>query len=296
MKKKEARAFNGNIHAIEDARELIDIQKHIKPGEITIFTTNKLDPKDVDILIANTIRQVFRSNLQENPELKLLLVYDEVHRLLPKFGGSGAGFLQIERACREFRKWGIGLIMISQVLSDFIGAIKANISTEIQMRTRDESDLERLKTKYGKEVLKGVVKAPVSNGMLENPQYNKGSPYFVEFRPLVHGVTRLSDEELENYNKYNNIIDDLEYQLEQLEKEGQDVFDLKLELKLALDKVKSGNFNMVDIYLEGLKPRLKAAWDKLGKKPKKFEKQYVSEEDLQESIRQAKEEREKDGK
>ena len=287
LKKKQAQAFSGNIHAIEDARELIDVQKYIKPGEITIFTTNKLDPKDVDILIANTIRQVFRSNLEESSELKLLLVYDEVHRLLPKFGGSGAGFLQIERACREFRKWGVGLLLISQVLSDFIGSIKANISTEVQVRTRDEGDLERLKTKYGEDILKSVVKASVGTGMLENAQYNKGRAYFVDFRPLLHSVTRLSDEELEKYNKYNSEIDELKYQLEQLEEMKIDVFDLQLELKLASDKVKSGNFNMVDIYLEGLKPRVKAEWERLGKKPKKLEKKLVSEEDLQESIRQA---------
>ena len=70
------------------------------------------------------------ANFSETPEIKLLLVYDEIHRLLPKFGGSGEGFLQIERGCREFRKWGVGILMISQVLADFVGQIKANINTE----------------------------------------------------------------------------------------------------------------------------------------------------------------------
>ena len=292
LKRKEAKAFSGNIHAIENAREKIDIKKFIKPGEITVFTTNKLEPKDVDILIANTVRQVFRSNLEESAELKLLLVYDEVHRLLPKYGGSGAGFLQIERGCREFRKWGVGLVLISQVLSDFVGTIKANISNEIQVRTRDESDLERLKLKYGDEILKSVVKASVGTAMYENAQYNKGRAYFIDFRPLLHSVTRLSDDELEKYNKYNEIIDDLGYQLDQLEQDNVDVFDLRLELKLATDKVKTGNFNMVDIYLEGLKPRIQEQWTKLGKQPKKKEKELVSEEEIQESIREAQKTRE----
>ena len=35
-------------------------------------------------------------------------------------------------------------MLISQVLADFVGQIKANINTEVQMRTRDEGDLNRL--------------------------------------------------------------------------------------------------------------------------------------------------------
>jgi len=58
----------------------------------------------------------------------------------------------------------------------------------------------------------------------------------------------LTDDELEKYNTFNDVVDDLEFQFEQLEGEGQDVFDFKLELKLAKDKIRSGNFNMVQIY------------------------------------------------
>jgi len=293
MKPTQARSFNGNVRQITNALELIDIKKYIKPGEIQILACNKLDPKDIDIFVANSIREVFHANFDENPELRLLLVYDEVHRLLPKFGGSGEGFLQIERGCREFRKWGIGILMISQVLADFVGQIKANINTEIQMRTRDEGDLGRIKEKYGVEVLQGLVKASVGSGMVENPTYNRGRPYFIAFRPLLHNTQRLPDEELEKYNKWNEIISDLDYQLQQLEELKQDVFDLKLQLKLALDKVKSGNFNMVDIYLQEVIPRVQKLWEKLGKKPKKLEVKTIDLSSLKEDLKKAEEERKK---
>ncbi|MBW2972303.1 DUF87 domain-containing protein, partial [Candidatus Woesearchaeota archaeon] len=116
--KKDPKAFNGNIKAVKNGREIIDIFKYLKPGEIQIFTTNTLDPKDYDIFVASMIQQIFHSKLEEFRGLKYLLVFDEIHRILPKFGGSGAGFTQIERGCREFRKWGIGIVLISQVLSD----------------------------------------------------------------------------------------------------------------------------------------------------------------------------------
>ncbi len=293
MKKTDAKGFPGNIRQINDAREKIDIRKYVKPGEIQVFACHKLDPKDMDILVANAIREIFHAQFDEQKLLRIMFVFDEVHRLLPKFGGSGDGFLQIERACREFRKWGLGVLLISQVLSDFVGTIKANINTEIQMRTRDEGDLERIRQKYGEEVLRSLVKATVGSGMVENPAYNRGKPYFIAFKPLKHSVERLSDEEIEQYNTYNDQIDDLAYSLEQLEELKVDVFDLKLELKLALDKVKTGNFNMVKIYLEGLAPRIAKQWQKLGKEPKKLVRELVDMGEIQAELKKAQQERDK---
>jgi hypothetical protein len=223
----------------------------------------------------------------------MLLVFDEVHRLLPKFGGSGKGFLQIERACREFRKWGFGVMLVSQVLSDFVGEIKANINTEVQMRTRDESDLNRIKTKYGENFLQSLIKASVGVGMFVNSKYNSGRPYFVNFRPILHNTKRLTDDILEQYNKYGMIIDDLEYQIKQLEELKIDIFDLKMELKLVKDKLASGNFTVVDIYLEELGPRVKEKWIAIKKKPKKLEIELIREDTITSSLSEAKKTREK---
>ncbi|HIH48083.1 TPA: DUF87 domain-containing protein [Candidatus Woesearchaeota archaeon] len=278
MKPTDARAFPGNIKVIKDYREKIDVFSFAKPGEVWVVTVNRLPAKDYDKFVEATIKQVFRSNLKEKRQLEYLFVFDEIHRILPKFGGSGGGFIQIERCCREFRKWGIGIILVSQVLADFVGQIKANINTEIQMKTRDEEDMERIRMKYGEQYVQGSIKAPVGSGMVQNSAWNNGKPYFVQFRPIMHSVERLTDDELELYAKYNDIVWDLEYGLKQLEEMGQDVFDLKLELKLASDKIKSGNFNMVKIYLEGLTPRIDAFWKKIGKTPKKREIELYTDE------------------
>ncbi|MGV8152535.1 MAG: helicase HerA domain-containing protein [Candidatus Nanoarchaeia archaeon] len=293
LKESDARGFPGNIRRVSNARQIINIKKYIHPGQIQIFACNKLDPSEIDIFVANVIRQIFRSDPEEAPELKVLFVFDEVHRLLSKFGGSGQGFLQIERACREFRKWGMGVMLVSQVLSDFVGEVKANINTEAQMRTIEESDLERIRSRYGEEFLKSLVRAEVGVGLFQNAEYNRGRPYFVQFRPILHNTRRLSDEELEKYNTYNDAVDDLEDQIDQLEAEKVDVFDLKMELKLVKDKIMTGNFAIVDIYLEGLKPRVEKQWEKLGKKPKKRELQLVDETEIQKSVEEAKKARDK---
>lgn len=287
LKLKDARAFKGNVRMVKDARQLIDINKYITPGQVQIFSLNKLDPSDMDIFVASIIRQIFKSNPEECSDLKALIVFDEVHRLLPKFGGNGEGFLQIERACREFRKWGLGVMLVSQVLNDFVGEIKANISTEIQMRTRDEGDLNRIKTKYGEEFLKSLVKASAGVGMFVNPAYNHARPYFINFRPILHNTRRLSDEELEKYNKYNDLIDEIEFQVEKLSEEKVDVFDLKMELKLIKDKIMNGSFSVVDIYFEGLRPRVLTEWEKLGRKAPVRKIELISRKDIQAGIDEA---------
>ncbi|MBR9705744.1 DUF87 domain-containing protein, partial [Candidatus Pacearchaeota archaeon] len=293
LKETDSRAFKGNVRQVLNSKQLIDIRKYIEPGQIQIFSMNKLPPAEIDFFVANVIRQVFRSDPKESPNLKVLLVFDEVHRLLSKFGGSGQGFLQVERACREFRKWGLGVMLISQVLNDFVGEIKANINTEIQTRTLEETDLERIRTKYGGEFLKSLVRAEVGVAMFQNAEYNRGRPYFINFRPILHNTRRLPDEELAKYNKYNDMADDLEDSILQLEKEKIDTFDLKMELKLVKDKIMGGNFSVVEIYLEGLKPRVEKEWEKLGKKPKARQLELVSEADVKKDLEKAKKERAK---
>jgi hypothetical protein len=294
MKQKDSRAFNGIIKTISDPYELINIKKYLNhKGEITIFNTSHLTPKEMDVVVASTIEQIFKSEPEEARELKTLIVYDEVHRLLPKFGGSGEGFVQLERGAREFRKWGIGLLLISQVLSDFIGEIKANIGTEVQMGTRYEGDLERINMKYGEDVLKSVVKEPPGTGMVVNPEYNLGRPYFVSFRPILHSTRRLSNDELKQYEKYFEEIEDIEFQAGCLKKRNVDIFDLELEIKLTKQKIKEGQFQMADMYLESLRPALEAEWKKIGKEPLHHVKKRISVGDVVKGISKAKKEREK---
>ncbi|MFA6049050.1 MAG: helicase HerA-like domain-containing protein [Candidatus Micrarchaeia archaeon] len=295
MGASEAQAFKGNIRVVASPDEQIDVKKLMRPGEITVFVLSKLkqtapkaetsvkpvsvaaglggqkppiqekiaetvlgEPSEMEKFVSNSIKTIFDSNLEESKQLRLLLVYDEVHRLLPKFGGSGEGFRQIERAVREFRKWGVGLILVSQVLSDFVGEIKANIGTEIQLRTKYEGDLDRVRLKYGEDTMKSAVKASIGTGMVQNSDFNHGRPYFVTFRPLLHNITRLSDAELSQYEQYNQKIENFAVLVAKLKSAGVDVFDVELELDLARDKLKKGTFNIVDIYLESLQQKIKA--------------------------------------
>jgi len=66
-----------------------------------------------------------------------------------------------------------------------------------------------------------------------------------------------------------------------------------MELKLVKDKLMTGNFTVVDIYLEGLKPRIEKHWQTLNKKPKKKEMKMINVEELESSLTKAAQERQK---
>ena len=252
----EARSFRGMIYEMTDPKAKIDLKKYLNPGEITVFVLRKLTPKQFDTAVRNIIDSIFKQSWEESSSLKLLIVFDEVHRLLEKFGGRG-GYVALEKACREFRKWGIGLLMISQVLADFKESVKGNVLTEIQMHTKGLEDLGRIEKKYGRVYAERVTMLEVGTGLMQNPRYNKGRPWFVRFKPLLHEPHKLLDEELELYTKFSKKIEVIEKKIEEMKANGKEVSDLELELKLTKDKLKAGSFRMAEIYLESLASKVK---------------------------------------
>lgn len=251
MDTKDAKPYKGMIYEVTDPTIKIDFKKYMNPGEITIFTLNKLKPGEYDQAVENIVDTIFSQGWEESTKMQLAIVFDEVHRLLEKYGGKG-GYVALEKACREFRKWGIGLIMVSQVLSDFKEAIKGNVMTEIQLHTKSLADLQRIEKKFGEEYAKRATKLEVGIGMVQNPKYNKGKPYFVSFRPTYHSPHKIPDEELQTYKEYEKMLEEIEEKIKKMASSGKDVFGLNVELKLAKDKLKKGRFRMAKIYIDSL--------------------------------------------
>ncbi|MFH7880729.1 MAG: DUF87 domain-containing protein, partial [Candidatus Aenigmatarchaeota archaeon] len=256
LKPTDARSFKTNIVVVEDPNMEIDIKKYMIPGEITVFVMNRLKPEQLDSFVRRSVQAIFDMRPPESKEVKLLLVYDEVHRLLPKYGGKG-GYVAIERAVREFRKWGIGVFLISQVLLDFKAAVRANIANEIQLRTRYEGDIGRVKSKYGQEYADKITKLVIGTGLFQNPEYNHGKPWFISFRPILHSPFALTDDEINQYVNLNKKIEEFAKKIEELKKKGVDTYDMEIELNIAKDKLKTGAFKMVETYLESLEKRIK---------------------------------------
>jgi len=256
LKPSDARSFKTNLYMVDDVNKHPDIRDHLKPGEITVFIMSKLKPSQMDTYVRGVIAKIFDAELPESPDLKVLLIFDEIHRLLAKYGGKG-GFVALERGAREFRKWGVGLFLISQVLSDFKGAIRANIATEIQLRTKYGGDINRVKVKYGTDYAGRIPRLTIGTGLVHNPEFNDGKPWFVNFRPLLHDTGRMTQIELDAYFKVRDAIADVDSKLKDMKKAGKDTYDIELELNMAKDKLKQGMFKMAQTYLDGVKNRLK---------------------------------------
>ncbi|MEW5995428.1 MAG: hypothetical protein AB1744_13680, partial [Candidatus Zixiibacteriota bacterium] len=292
----DARSFPGVVKLIKDPRQKIDMKELLSEatrGKITVFVIERLKPSDMDIFVTNTVQSIFASQPMEYPDLKTLIIYDEVHRLLPKFGGSGAGQIQLERSVREFRKWGIGVMLVSQTIADFGETIKTNTRTQIQFWTREEAELERIKMKYGEEHVRSVSKAPIGFGMVVNPDYNRGRPYYVNFRPILHSPFRLTPDELEKYYAADDRIEDIKFKLKKLEEKGVDVFDLRIELGLAQRKLEEASFDMVNAYLDSLEPRVDDVCARHKLKGLKREIELVPEDEIKRAQTAALRERER---
>jgi hypothetical protein len=176
-----------------------DLTTILQPGIPTVVLVHKLSPKELDRYVCELIKAIRDARLPQSKQLRLLVLFDEVHCILPKFGGTGTGFVELERGAREFREFGVGLLLLSQVLEDFLGSIRANINTEIQMRTTFDDDLDKARIKYGEAIAHSIMKAQTGTGLFHNADYNQGSPFFVTFRPPLHSTDQLPENELQEY-------------------------------------------------------------------------------------------------
>jgi Cdc6-like AAA superfamily ATPase len=247
--------YPGIIKEVSSENPDIDFQQLKQPGEITVFTLNQLTTEEFDEAVREIIDQIFEIEWEESGNLEMLVIFDEVHRLLEEYGGKG-GYHALERGAREFRKWGIGLMMASQVTADFKQAISGNIMTEIQMQTKSMEDIERIEKKYGEQFAKRISSEDIGTGMIQNSNYNEGDPWFVDFRPTYHNPHKIPDTELENYHKLSKKLDNIREELDRREEEGQEVRDKRLELQLASDKLKEGRFKMSNMYIDSLKDEM----------------------------------------
>ncbi|MEM3086496.1 MAG: DUF87 domain-containing protein [Halobacteria archaeon] len=147
----------------------------------------------------NLARLLDRFRVAGSPRVPLLVVLEEIHRALPKYGAPSQLYPLLESVVREFRHRGISLILTSQLLSDFSSEIGDNILTEIQMLTKGPEDLTRLEKKYGAAMARLATRLEPGAGLLHHPQVNGGLPVAVEFRPTLGEPHKLPGPLLERW-------------------------------------------------------------------------------------------------
>jgi DNA helicase HerA-like ATPase len=162
----------------------IDMANYIEENKINVFVLDELTENDYNEFVKNSLESMIYKSWATTDKLKILLVFENAYKLLPNFGSKAA--LMLEKACREFRKYGIGILLITHSFSDFGPAVLGNIASEIWFKTSHDRDLDRIGHRYAPEYRAAVVKLRAGECMIANVEYNYSKPWFVKFRPLYH--------------------------------------------------------------------------------------------------------------
>ncbi|MFT4303633.1 MAG: ATP-binding protein [Candidatus Woesearchaeota archaeon] len=255
LSKDDTKSYKGIIFNPKDDKFEVEFEEYLNNGEATIFNLSSLSISQYNKAVTKIIDKLFAKHWEESSNLKLVVVFDEVHRLLDK-SIDGSGYSALTKACREFRKWGIGLVMASQVSSDFKEVIGGNILTEVQLNTKNMSDINKISKKYGADYSKRITRMGIGVALVQNPKYNNAKPWFIGFRPPLHNPPKLSESDLKLYDKYISKLKEIKEKINKIS-DTSTKEDLEMDYSLAYNKLKEGKFKIVEIYLQSLTEKLK---------------------------------------
>lgn len=123
-----------------------DLAKVILPGRLNVMDLGSVDEEGADVIVSHYLRRLlterkrwFRTGKREGYPVPLLTVLEEAHILIPREGSTLTKYWAA-RVAREGRKFGIGLVLVSQrpkVVDD--GAL-SQTNNKIILRLVEPSD------------------------------------------------------------------------------------------------------------------------------------------------------------
>jgi len=160
----------------------LNMEDYIERGKMSVFVLDHLSENDYNEFMRNCLESLANKSWSTTDKLELLLVFENAYKLSPNFGNKAA--LMLEKGCREFRKYGIGIMLITHSFSDFGPPVLGNVSSEIWFKTSYDNDLERITRRYGHKYIMALTRLRVGEAMVANVDYNYSKPWFVKFKPL----------------------------------------------------------------------------------------------------------------
>jgi DNA helicase HerA-like ATPase len=117
---------------------------------------------------------------EDSEDLRLMIVVEEAHlwtsKDLPK---DAVRFL--DSAARLLRKKGVGVMLISQKISDFDTAMRSAMNVSILFRTKYEGDLKAIARMLGSDASEIIPKLPVGYSVFHLADV--GDPLVLAWRP-----------------------------------------------------------------------------------------------------------------
>lgn len=167
-----------HVQARENPEFTIDLSA--TPHRLAVFDLSEIPYKRYDVALKSVVDSLMvETRWEESQTLRLLVVLEETHRTLPRYGGRGGGYYGLERAVRELRKWGVGVVLVTEFMAEFKDELGANVLTEIQLKTTYGPDLRRAQDRFGPDYATMLPTVSPGEAFIHNPRYNRGRPYRV---------------------------------------------------------------------------------------------------------------------
>lgn len=130
----------------EDGLDVDEVVKHVDEGNVVIVDVSSLSTTQADLLVLTVTRRLFEYRLElgveESKKRPVISVVSEEAPLYLSPEKVRSPFNPFARIAREGRKFGIGLLAITQLATMIEKQLLGNFNTFIIMRTRSRSDIE----------------------------------------------------------------------------------------------------------------------------------------------------------
>jgi len=176
--RRSPKAFKGRI--VPPTLELNDLLD--SKGVTIVDLSDIYDSAERVNKVARMLDQILEYfQFQEDSEdLRLLIVVEEAHlwtsKDLPK---DAVRFL--DSAARLLRKKGVGVMLVSQKMSDFDPAMRSAMNMSVVFRTKYEGDLRAIARMLGSEASEIIPRLPVGYSVFHLADV--GDPFALAWRP-----------------------------------------------------------------------------------------------------------------
>jgi KaiC/GvpD/RAD55 family RecA-like ATPase/DNA-binding transcriptional ArsR family regulator len=176
--RRSPKGFKGRtIETIPQLDELLTSE-----GVTVIDLSDTYDSAERVGKVAQTLDKLLEYfQFQEDSDgLRLLIVVEEAHLWTSKEVPKDA-IRFLDNAVRLLRKKGVGVMLVSQKISDFDPAMRSAMNISILFRTKYEGDLRTVARMFGSEASRIIPKLPVGYSVFHLADV--GDPFVLAWRP-----------------------------------------------------------------------------------------------------------------
>lgn len=134
------RAIKSRIEGLEQsglfADQFFEAKDIIEPGKVTLVQLGGSGLSDwaVRFVVADLLRDLYQSKLQDEITSDVILFLDEAHKFSPRSGGDPLGKI-IHSITREGRKLGLWLVLSTQTSRDLSESVMKNCNSLLALRS-----------------------------------------------------------------------------------------------------------------------------------------------------------------